>query len=249
MNFIRSLTFFQLSNIILITTLAVLFSRYLWLVLGGRDRRPAAWRQGVKTGQISPALHKLRRRYPDKVRFYTFWFQVMRLEKEQVPGVFAEVGVYKGESARVLKALAPSRVLHLFDTFSGFPASDLAGETGEAATYTTDNFRDTSVSAVLARIGGTEGVVVHEGYFPATAGGFSLPVALVSLDADLYAPTRAALDLFYPLLSPGGVILVHDYNAKWPGILRAVDEFAATVPETPVFLPDTDGTVLFVRNR
>lgn len=249
MNFIRGITFFQLSNVVLLTALAVLLIRYLWLVLSGRDRRPAAWRHGVKTGRISAEVRKLRSRYPDKVRFDAFWFQIGRIDKEGVPGVFAEVGVYKGESARIFKSLAPGRPLHLFDSFAGFPAADLAGETGEAATYTTENFCDTSVASVLARIGNAEGVVVHEGYFPDTAKGFDLPVAFVNLDADLYRPTRAALDFFYPLLSPGGVIMVHDYNEKWPGIIRAVDEFAATVPETPVFLSDTEGTVLFARSK
>ena len=249
MNFIRGITFFQLANGTLLAALAVLVTRYLWLVLSGKDRRPAAWRHGVKTGYIPVGLRKLRSRYPDQVRFDSFWFQIMRIEKDRVPGVFAEVGVYKGESARIFKQMAPSRELHLFDSFAGFPSSDLAGESGEAATYTTENFSDTSVASVLSRIGSTDNIVVHEGYFPETARGFDLPVAFVSLDADLYKPTRAALDHFYPLLSPGGVIMVHDYNDKWPGIIRAVDEFAATVPESPVFLPDTEGTVLFARNK
>jgi O-methyltransferase len=69
------------------------------------------------------------------------------------------------------------------------------------------------------------------------------------MDADLYNPTRAGLELFYPLLSPGGVMMVHDYNHKWPGITRAVDDFAGKIPENLVILPDTNGTVMIIRNK
>jgi O-methyltransferase len=44
--------------------------------------------------------------------------------------------------------------------------------------------------------------------------------ALVNLDADLYNPTKAGLEYFYPHLSPGGVIFIHDYNHKWEGLMK-----------------------------
>ena len=40
----------------------------------------------------------------------------------RVEGDFAELGVYQGGSARLIHHYAPERVLHLFDTFSGFDA-------------------------------------------------------------------------------------------------------------------------------
>ena len=50
--------------------------------------------------------------------------------------------------------------------------------------------------------------------------------ALVSLDPDLYAPTLAGLDYFYPRLSPGGMIVLHDYdNRQFVGVQRAVREY------------------------
>ena len=70
---------------------------------------------------------------------------------------------------------------------------------------------------------------------------------MVSLDADLYISTLAALKFFYPRLSPGGVIFIHDYNYKWEGIRKAVAEFTATIPETLVMMPDLDGSVMIVK--
>ena len=47
---------------------------------------------------------------------------------------------------------------------------------------------------------------------------------------DLFEPTRAALEFFYPRMSPGGIFLIHDY--LWSeGIRNTVQEFFAKLPE------------------
>lgn len=48
---------------------------------------------------------------------------------------------------------------------------------------------------------------VFPGYFPETAAGIDEQFAFVSLDVDLFEPTRAGLHWFYERLSPGGVPL------------------------------------------
>jgi O-methyltransferase len=211
---------------------------------------PLAWTDAVRRKRVSGKLIMLRNRYPDKSRFYSWWLQNERLKSEKVPGAFAEVGVYKGDSAVILHALDLERELYLFDTFSGFPASDLEGEKGEAATYTTDHFADSDIENLLLRFENKESVHIYKGYFPDTARGLEEKrFALVNLDADLYKPTKAALEFFYPRLSPGGVIFIHDYNSKWEGIIAAVNEFVAIIPESHVILPDPDGTVMIARNK
>ncbi|MBU2649381.1 MAG: TylF/MycF family methyltransferase, partial [Bacteroidetes bacterium] len=59
----------------------------------------------------------------------------------------------------------------------------------------------------------------------------------------------AGLEFFYPRLVPGGVILVHDYNSKWEGAMKAVNEFASNIPETLVHVPDSDNTIMIIKNR
>ena len=242
------LTIFQIANSALILTLLILFIRYLWIVFFAGDSEPVQWQDAAKNGRVTSRLKKMKRDYPDKVRFYNWWFHIELMKRSRVPGVFVEIGVYKGDSARVIHTMDPDRPFHLFDTFSGFTAADLLNESGEAATYTPDNFADTSIESVLKRIDGNSNVIVHQGYFPETAAGFRGPVALVNIDADLYNPTRAALELFYPHLSPGGMIMVHDYNHKWPGIIKAVDDFVQTIPENIVSLADISGTVMIVKS-
>jgi len=240
-----TLSLIPILTLIVVMGIMLIMLNYLY-----RSKVPVALTHAIKNGMVSKKIKKLRHRYPDKSRFYIFWLQNERLKSDKIPGAFAEVGVYRGDSAAILHALDPERELHLFDTFTGFPASDLEGETGEAATYTTDHFADVNVENILKRFDDKEKIHIHKGHFPDTAEGFEgKQFAMVNLDADLYKPTKAALDFFYTRLLPGGVILIHDYNDKWPGIMQAVDEFVLNIPENLVLMPDTDGTVVIVKNN
>ncbi len=241
---------FQIINYTLIILVVILFIRYIRDLIINPDYQPVAWKNARKEGGLTRIQLKLERKYADKVRFFNFWFQVERLKKEQVPGAFAELGVYKGDSARVLHHLDPGRRFYLFDTFEGFKSQDLAIEKGEAATYTTSNFADTHINKVLDTIRGNQKIIMCPGYFPASASKLTgEKFALVNIDADLYNPTKAGLDFFYTRLSPGGVILVHDYNHKWEGVMKAVDDFCKTIPESMVLLPDREGTVIIIRHQ
>jgi O-methyltransferase len=244
----------------------ILLVRYAWGIFFDTNYRPVEWENARKQGLVSKELIRMERNYPDKVRFFNWWFQVERLKRDGVPGDFAELGVYKGESAKIIHSLDPSRKFHLYDTFEGFDDEDLKHETGEAATYTNRNFADTSLEAVRRYIGGNDNIVFHPGRFPESSvvsrqsSGFLSPtsdlrpptsdlkLALVNLDVDLYSPTKAGLEYFYPLLVHGGVIIIHDYNYKWPGIKKAIDEFASTIPETLTMVPDMEGSVMIVRS-
>ena len=234
--------------IVFMIVLVILFKYFYDHFLASNN--PLAWTQEVINGMITKQLRKLKNRYSDKTRFYNWWLQNERLKADKIPGDFAEVGVYKGDSAAILHALDPNRELYLFDTFTGFPASDLEGETGEAATYTADNFADADAEHILTKFENKDKVHLQKGYFPDTAKGLEEKrFALVNLDADLYNPTKAALEFFYPRLSPGGAIFIHDYNIKWPGIIKAVDEFVRNIPETYVLAPDSEGTIMIIKNK
>lgn len=245
------LPIFYLLNFSIILIVLIFLIKYLWDIFFGENYEPPAWEHARKEGRISKELLKATRNYPDKIRLYNFWLQIQRINKDNVKGDFAELGVYKGDSAKLLHHMAPEQTLHLFDTFEGFTGTDLQPETGEAATYSTKNFSDTSLNKVLKNIGGnSHKIKVHAGYFPqSTVGLEETSFALVNLDADLYNPTKSGLEYFYPRLSPGGIIFIHDYNDKWEGLLKAVDEFAATIPEKLILVPDLDSTVMVVKNK
>ena len=237
-------------EVILLVAVFVFLFRFVLLNYTSKVRKPVSWVRAVKSGQISIELQKAEKRYPDKIRFYNIWLQTERIEAGKVPGSFAELGVYKGETARVMHLCAPERTLHLFDTFEGFPSEDLKDETGKAAAYTTQHFADTGIDKVRKHLGNHPDIIFHKGYFPESAKGLEKEkFALVSMDADLHNPTIAGLEFFYPRLSPGGVILIHDYNLDWPELMKAIDTFCTTIPESLIPVPDADSTVMIVKGK
>lgn len=169
-----------------------------------------------------------------------------RIERKGVPGCIGELGVYRGELAAILNRLFPERTLYLFDTFEGFSADDLAdGEEGKHSQAAIGDFKDTTIELVLRRMAHPEQVRVRQGYFPETAVGLEETFALVSLDVDLYKPTVAGLRYFYPRLSNGGCIFVHDYNnCRFRGVHSAVEEFLEESGAPMLQLPDFAGTVI-----
>lgn len=144
----------------------------------------------------------------------------------KIPGEIAEVGVYRGGSARLMCKVLGNRALYLFDTFEGLPDTNAMDARFSAGQYAA------SFEKVQSYLNKFPNVHMYKGIFPATSG----PIAdkrfsFVHLDVDLYQPTRDALEFFYPRVNAGGMFLIHDY--LWAeGVRQAVQEFFATRAET-----------------
>jgi O-methyltransferase len=172
------------------------------------------------------------------------------LVERKIPGDMAEVGVYRGFSARLIHHYVPDRNLYLFDTFAGFDQRDIKAEkTATGREEKTLSFSQTGVERALKNIAPqNKNVQVFPGYFPESVPEFLAVAkfAFVHLDADLYEPMMAGLNYFYHKISPGGFILAHDYNS-WPGSRKAVREFFSNKPELPIPMPDKSGSALIVK--
>ena len=147
-------------------------------------------------------------------------------ELRDVPGETAELGVYRGAFARCLNMLLPERKLYLFDTFEGFAEPESAGY-GEGFVR---SHKNTSAGLVLSALPFPEQAVLCAGLFPGSAESLEEPealrFALVSLDVDLEESTYQGLCWFMPRMSPGGYLLLHDYNnPKLSGVRAAVEHF------------------------
>ena len=143
-----------------------------------------------------------------------------------VAGAVAELGVYRGRFAKKINEIFPDRSLYLFDTFTGFDAKDVQSEIANRYSTASVDLTDTSVEVVLASMPHAEKCIVKKGYFPETASDVDDTFAFVSIDADLYEPIYQGLRFFYPRLSRGGYIFVHDYNnAEFKGARQAVRQF------------------------
>ena len=158
----------------------------------------------------------------DYVRLATLELLCRRLEK--VPGDAAELGVYKGFFARCISLLLPERRLYLFDSFEGFGEECCASEAFQAA------HRNTAIEKVLSIMPDPNRVTVKPGFFPESLQGLETRFCLVSLDVDFEQATLEGLRYFWPRLSPGGYLMLHDWGSpKLPGVARALEEYEAEI--------------------
>jgi SAM-dependent methyltransferase len=182
----------------------------------------------------------------DITRLWSLILNLKHVIEGGIAGDFAELGVWRGNTASVLAYFAArnGRRVVLFDTFEGFDRSDLNGIDADKSLY----LQDTSVDLVKEVLGEESSVCEFvKGRFPASL----LPChdsrkyAAISLDCDLYEPMKAGLSFFYRRMPKGGILFLHDYSSlRWDGARKAIDEFCRETGEYPVLLPDKSGTAV-----
>jgi O-methyltransferase len=183
-----------------------------------------------------------------------------------IPGAFAECGVWRGGSVLAMLVTLQElgderRDVYLYDTFEGMTVptehdvSDIdppALETWQEAEREQRTAWDELFSPELFNEEAVRELLTETGY-PADRLHFvrgpvertvpqTMPeqIALLRLDTDWYESTRHELTHLFPLLEPGGVLIIDDYG-HWRGARRAVDEyFGAHHP--PVLLNRIDYT-------
>jgi O-methyltransferase len=179
-------------------------------------------------------------------RMYALYQAVRHVVRAGVPGDVVECGVWRGGSsmlaALVLDSLGDrERVIHLYDTFAGMPEpgeQDRSDHRESAAVewerQRADDINEwcyAPVEEVRTNMLSTgfpaERVRFVEGKVEDTIPG-TIPerISLLRLDTDWYASTYHELKHLYPLLSPGGVLILDDYG-YWEGVREATDRFLA----------------------
>ncbi len=158
-----------------------------------------------------------------------------------VSGDFCEIGCYRGYTTvwlnRHLDTIAPAKQYWAIDTFGGFVPGDVAherqtrGKDSAADRRALDKFTINSQRWFdrTMQLNGITRVTSHA----AAVQDFAFPAAArfcyVLLDVDLYRPTKVALEKLWPLLSPGGLVVVDDCHQGhvYDGSRQALDEFCA----------------------
>ncbi len=176
-------------------------------------------------------------------------------------GARAECGVFSGASALLMCRAAATRTadyagtgLHLIDSFAGISPpqeEDLIAVRADdgRGVVMKPGFDSGAFASPLELVKHTlrefPAVAIHPGWIPAVFA--ELPETrwcFVHLDVDLYEPTLACLDYFYPRLVDGGLIICDDYGAPlFPGAHRAWDEFCAR-HKLPFIVLDTGQSVI-----
>jgi O-methyltransferase len=191
-------------------------------------------------GQFTRIMQSIQHTLVDRVRCFML-YQLAR-QAAQIPGDVAEVGVYKGGTAKLLAMTLPEKQIHLFDTFRGMPPADATIDFHHQG-----DFADTSLSAVQSHLSDCGNVRFYQGLFPSTAKPIEhLKFSMVHVDADIYESVKACCHFFYERLERNGVMVFDDYGfPTCPGAKKAVDEFFSDKPDIPFYLPS--GQCIVVR--
>jgi O-methyltransferase len=198
-------------------------------------------------GRTARAVKRERLTYLSWAKLRSLESAIAHVLRRGVAGDFLEAGLALGGSGVLLAShLEPGRAFHGYDVFGMIPppgehdhadaherfariaAGESAGLGGDTYYGYVDDLR-AQVEATFARHGVpvTPGrVELHAGLFEDTlhpAG----PVALAHIDSDWYEPVRTCLQRIHPQLSPGGLLVLDDYN-DYDGCADAAHEFLAT---------------------
>jgi hypothetical protein len=154
-------------------------------------------------------------------------YNLYRLAKAtaNLQGAFAEVGVYRGGSAKLLCKVKQNSPIYLFDTYEGMPEVNKSTDGG----FAQGDFADNSYEDVAAYLSSFQDVHLVKGLFPDSAIGKEpsrQKYRFVHLDLDIYESTLKALEFFYPRIVPGGILVSHDYRCLCaPGVRSAFEAF------------------------
>lgn len=186
--------------------------------------------------------------YPDHVRLLALDMTGNEIHSRKIAGSVAEVGVFQGDFAKYINRVFSDRTFYLFDTFEGFDDRDLKKDESEGYYSLGQDFSQTNIEQVLSKMEFREKCVVKKGCFPESLGGLDDSFCFVSLDTDLYNPIMEGLEYFYPRLSPGGYIFVHDYNnSPYEGVKQSISEFRNRAGAAFFPLPDWGGTMVIMK--
>lgn len=175
------------------------------------------------------------------------YYELFKLVKD-LPGSIAEVGVFAGNGlftwSKLLDTFIPTNTgkkIFGFDNFKGYTQA-LTDKDFKAVKYIKGligNFVfDPKIVEELIKhnnfdqvIAGIERVKLYNdeldiGFEKFKKENIGIRFSLVLIDVNLYNPTKWALNNFYELVVPGGIVALRGYGVKpWEGESLAVDEF------------------------
>lgn len=176
-------------------------------------------------------------------------YELFRMIKD-LPGNIVDIGVYRGVSlfawAKFMEIFNPGdrmRRVYGFDNFAGFDAGfhekdgrpvesiDKVQGGWNAAPFRKELLAHIDMFHEDSMVPRAKRIVLVEGDVRKTCKAFveenpGFRVSLLHLDVDLYEPTLAALEAFYPLIIKGGIVVMDEYSfPAWAGETRAVEDY------------------------
>lgn len=160
-------------------------------------------------------------------------------------GCYVECGVAAGAQIIAMRAGAPKKLIHAFDSFEGIPNPSNKDDQMPGIKYFTEEERlqlpnpgeqklkttgMTSVSVgyfkkhMIDSDAGLDNLEIHKGWFEETMPVNTVgDIAILRLDGDLYNSTMVCLSFLFPKVIAGGCVIVDDWEL--PGSKMACIEY------------------------
>jgi O-methyltransferase len=204
----------------------------------------------------------------DENRLYNLILATRYVIHNNIQGDIIECGVWRGGSmmavAETLNQLGvQDRNLRLYDTFSGMTEPESIDRTfdGEfASNQMSDVPRDNpefaggviafaTLKDVMKGMESTQypaqRIIYVQGDVKATLHQNKLPekISLLRLDTDWHESTKIELEVLWPRLQRGGVLILDDYD-HWEGARIAVDDYFSSVGLNPFMMKMNTGRII-----
>lgn len=149
-------------------------------------------------------------------------------------GDMAEVGTYRGGSAKLICDAKGDAHFFGFDTFEGLPDVG-AKDTHWGVNYFRKNQFAAGLEDVRKYLAGARNCQLVPGLFPGSADVIrDRRFSFVHIDTDLYTSTIESLDFFWDRMVSHGMIVIHDAHAE--GVAKAIEEFLGAHGEASGFV-------------
>jgi len=151
-------------------------------------------------------------------------------------GDIVECGTWRGGVSAAIAIAAPGHHSVLFDSFEGLPepkpvdGPSAIHWSAEVREYDNCSADEKFAHAAMARAN-VQDYEIIKGWFEDTVPKWATlgrSISILRLDGDWYDSTMVCLQHLFPLVSPGGVIIVDDYFV-WDGCARAVHAYLVEV--------------------
>lgn len=166
---------------------------------------------------------------------------LLTVDREGLNGDVVECGVWKGGNIILARKVSPGRICWLYDTFTGMtePGPEDVKPNGKSAHLGWERRKSLNMDWCKAALDEVKANLSETGVYDESRLRFvvgdiretlaietNLPerIAVLRLDTDWYASTRASLQALYPRVVAGGFLIVDDWG-HWAGARRAVEEY------------------------
>ncbi|MCF0190618.1 MAG: hypothetical protein HUJ96_05080 [Marinilabiliaceae bacterium] len=236
-------------NIILVNIGAWLLFSYFWGGWTFKIFKPYKWLDFNNKKLINKKILLLERRSKDKIRTHTFWLFINQLDERMVKGDIMFCGVEETDYITLASYTSPERNILIVDRLEE-KNIHVIKENCQGTVTEQDIHLNNITEEQINRLSISKGKIeVYKGEIESQLDKIECnSLALAWIDCVESKDIENSLNFAYSKLSPGGIIIIHDYNHNWESVEIQVNRFINTIPETYIPIADMYGSIAIIKN-